>query len=315
MFKARRLAAFAAVGVLGVAGPASFVDAQEAPPGSATAVALEIKDILAIAKTDVEATGRGGTATANALEIGGAPLAEQTGGTQQGVGESHSALIDTGDTPLGRLQVTPWKAEVKNTEACREAYGEAALARLTLIDEQTLDVDVLQSSSRAQHCGLRSEGAGSSDGAVVNLGDGALSIILLHSDVATGAEGHSYAIGLNGQTLISDADAGGACNVELPGLLALGCLMVGGGEGGLVDATFASLDVGDGALLGTVVGGSASPGAAAVPEAPAPAPAELPTQGPDTDTLPRTGGPGGLLLLGGAAIAAALATRRRAATA
>jgi hypothetical protein len=292
----RRLAAFVGITTLSLGGTAAMVSAQEgtpAPSGTAEAVAAEITEILTIGHTKVEATSDSGTATANALELGGEPPGEEFGGTQEGVGMKEGALLDTGDTELGRLALTPWKAEVRDEESCRTAYGEAALARATVINEETAKVDVLQSSSRARHCDGESTGTSSSDGAVVNVGDGAIMLILLHSGVATGATGESYGVGLNGNNLLTDEQASGACGIEVPAVLALTCLTVGGGEGGLVDATFASVDVGDGSLVGTVSGAKASPGA----NAPAPAAGELPRTG-DAAELPRTGGTDLLLGMG-----------------
>jgi hypothetical protein len=307
----RRLVAFISVTTIGIASGSAVVGAQEstpAPPGTAEAVAADIAGILTIGHTTVEATTAGGTATANALELGGEPPAEQFGGTQEGLGSKEGALLDTGVTPLGRLAVTPWKAEVVSEEGCNKAYGEAALARAMLIDEDTLTVDVLQSSSRARHCGSESTGTSSSDGAVVNLGGGALTLILLHSGVATGATGESYAASINGDAILSDEQASGACGIEVPGVLGLQCLMVGGGAGGLVDATFASLDVGDGSLTATLSGAKAAPGAAAA--APPAAAGELPTAG-DEGSLPRTGGPDLLYGIGLMLAATGAELRRR----
>ena len=285
-------------GALALAVPGAAL-AQETPTttpageGSASAVAAEIEGVAAAGETEARAGQNDAESKANALALGGEPPSEQFGGSTKSNGDSDAsgALIDTEDTPLGRLQVTPWEAHTRSPSSangnCRTAQGRAAVARVTLIDKDTLDVNVLQSQSDARHCGLQSFGAASSDGATVALGgEGGLFLTLLHSDVATDDEGNTYLVSINDNEILNGEQTGGQCTLDIPGLLGLTCLAVGGGDG-TVFADVADLTLGDGALDATLVGATGSPdksGAPSVlPEAIEPAPA------PSDSTLARTG--------------------------
>jgi len=272
-----------------------------APPGTAEAVALEIEGIVAIARTAAEATTDPATtkATANALELGDSPLLD-LGGTQTGPGTNEGELLDTGDIGIGRLAVAPFKAAVEGNAALRKATAEAALLRLVLLSPDTLTVDLLQSFSQATHSGNQSTGEGSSDGAVITLlGPDGINLVLLHSEGSSLNGGSSFLIGLNDTQLISDEDLGNSLEVlDLPGLLTLGLIDVGGGAGtGLSEATGLDLNVLDNTLNALVsdVVATGSPLAA-------PAPTELPAGEPGGG-----GGGGGGLPRTGASILALLA--------
>lgn len=295
----RRGAAIAAlVGGLAVLSPVS-AGAQTtpivipAPPGTAEAIALEIEGVVAIARTQAEATPDPATsnATANAVELGDSPLLD-LGGTQNGPGTNQGELLDTGDIGIGRLAVAPFRAQVESLTDLRRATAEAALLRLVLLSPDTLTVDLLQSFSQATHSGNQSTGEGSSDGAVITLlGPDGIKLVLLHSEGSSLNGGSSFLIGLNDTELISDDDLGNSLDVlDLPGLLTLGLVDVGGGAGtGLSEATGLDLDVLDdtlNALVSDVVA-TGSPLAA-------PAPTELPATEPGSGGgggggLPRTG--------------------------
>jgi hypothetical protein len=309
---------------LALAAPGTAL-AQEAPTttpagdGSASAVAAEIEGVAAAGETEARAGQNDAEATANALSLGGEPPSEQFGGSTKSDGDSDASggLLDTGDTPLGRLQLTPWEAHTRSASAtngnCRTAQGRAAVARLTLIDKDTLDVNLLQSQSDARHCGLKSFGAASSDGATVALGgEGGLLLTLLHTDVATDDDGNTYLVSINDNEILTGEQAGGQCALEVPGLLGLTCLTVGGGEG-TVFADVASLTLGEGALDATLVGATGSPdksgGASVLPETIEPAPST------GDNGLARTGVEvAGLTLLGCAGIVIGELLRRRAAS-
>lgn len=280
--------------------------AVPAPPGTAEAVALEVEGLLGVAHTKAQADQVTGEATANALELGGRPLLGNTGGTQTGPGRTEGALLDTGDIGIGRVAVAPFAAQVETLVGQRRAQAEAALLRLVLLSPALLTIDLLQSFSEATHRDSTSTGSGSSDGAVVTLGgEGGLRIVLLHAEGDTTNGSSSFVVGLNGTELITNEDIGQTVKViDLPGLLTLGLVDVGGGAGtGAVSAVGANLQA-LGSVTGTVTGieATGSPVAAA-----APAPSELGAG----DTGSGTGGGGGLpttgaALLGITALAVAL---------
>ena len=307
---------------LAVPGAALAAD-QSTPAGdaSASAVAAQVDGIASAGETHARSGQNDAEATGNALTLGGAPPAKQFGGTTKSADDAddHDALVDTGDTPLGRAAVTPWETHTRkpssSTSNCRTAQGRAAIARVTLIDKKTLDVNVLQSQSDTKHCGLTSAGAGSSDGATVALGgDGGLLLTLLHSDAQSGQGGSTYLISINGNKIADDEQAGGNCAIEVPGLVGLTCLTVGGGAGS-VFSDVAHVTLGDGQFTGTLVGSSGTPAAgtaSVLPETIERAPS---SGGATGSALARTGAAvGAFAALGLAAIALGEVVRRRAAT-
>lgn len=328
MRKAIGLAAAISGVALVIPGTAAFADTTPAPDGVASAVAAQVGDLVAVGQTSAKAGTSEAEATANALSIGGAPPSKEFGGTTKSSDDSDASggLIDTGSTPLGRVQVTPWEAHTRKpaaaTNNCRTATGKAALARITLVDDKTGQVNVLQSQSDATHCGLTSTGASSGDGATVDLGgDGGLALVLLHSQADSANKGTTFLVSLNGNEIGSDDQAGGQCAISVPGLLGLTCLTVGGGQG-TVFADVAKLVVGDGALTGTVVGsdgkGTAAPAPAVLDtqidngNAAQAAPAPASDNGVFNGSLARTGGElGAMALLGAMLVALGETTRRR----
>src|SRR5437763_15226070 len=96
-----------AVALLGSAGVAfaDLVITVPAPVGQATATAANVAGVVGVANTASAATPTSGAASADALKIGNTTV---VGGNQIGVGTNSGKVIDTGSTPLGRLQVLPW---------------------------------------------------------------------------------------------------------------------------------------------------------------------------------------------------------------
>lgn len=204
-----------------------------APAGSSEAVAAQVGDIVKVGYTQATADQNKGEATATALAVGGKPLSDATGGTQKGAGHSKGGIYDSGDTPLGRLMVTPWEATVTQTTSKRTADSDAALLRLILIDSGTASVDVLRTRSHAEHNGMESKGSTSSDGAWANVGgkDG-LTVVLLHSETSSSAKGNSsYVASVNDNKILSSDDTGTSCAIAVPNVITLGCLNASGGKG------------------------------------------------------------------------------------
>ena len=108
---------------------------------------------------------------------------------------------------------------------------------------------VLEATSDAGYQGLSSNGAGSNNGVDINIGQGALVIILLHSDASSSNKGSAYVLGVNGtQLLSSDQTGGGGIPISVPGVVGIVLLQVGavGGNGSNGGAA------GNGAAVGTV---------------------------------------------------------------
>lgn len=217
-----------------------------APPGQSEAVAAKVGTVIAVGYTKATANSNSGEATANALELQGKPLSAGTGGTQKGKGKSSGATYDSKDTPLGRLMLTPWSAEVKEDSSGRSSESDAALLKLILINSGTASVQVLHTNSKARHNDDKSTANTSSDGARANVGgDRGLTVILLHSETSSDGKGNrSYVASVNGATIMSSDQAGKSCAINVPNVVTLGCLNASGGKGS------SSASVADGNLGG-----------------------------------------------------------------
>jgi hypothetical protein len=237
-------------------------DGTAPPPGSAEAYALLVDPLLAVGHTSATAGGSSSSATGNAVELGGEPLIDgTTGGTQTGPGSKHGALLDTGVTPLGQLEVTPWSAGVTSTSTGTTADGDAALLRLFVGDPTLLRAAVLQSHSHAESNSSGSSSSSSSDGAYVNAGDGSLEVRVLHAESSSKSGGSSYLVGINGNNIGTSDDANGSCAISVPDVASLSCLSASGGTAGTASQAGASVGdatIGSGQAGGTVAGTKAS---------------------------------------------------------
>ena len=245
------------------AGSGSDSTSTAAPAADTSATAVGVGDILAIGHTKAHADSTGGSATANALEVGGKPLIDgKTGGHQDGNGTAKGSLLDTGATPLGGLAVTPWTATASHTDTSSHSSSDAALLHAYLVDPKTADVWLFHSMSSADWNSSQATSQSSSDGAKVDLGDGALVVTLLHSETKSGDKGSSSLASINGNDIGSSDQANGSCVINLPSILKLTCLDASGGTGSngqlTSGADVGTVSVGNGQLTGVVSGAQAT---------------------------------------------------------
>ena len=294
---------------LALAPTAAHADLIPAPPAQASGVAVQVGSLLDVSRTDASAGSGAPTASASVLRLQGQPVLN-LGGSQSGDGETGGSLLDTAGALPARAQVAPWHAAAEGSRSpVRHARSSAAVARVDL--PSVVGASVLSSSSDATYTDQKSTGTAVSDGADVTMLD-ALRLNLLHSEVRTDGQGHSYLVGLNGTEIGTDAQLGASplCSLAAPGLLNLSCLTASGGAGsGMANV----LDVDP--LLGGVAGlnpvaaftaaSSSGVGSAAPVTEPAPvvngdettrgvtSPAPIETAGQNlgstTGRLPRTG--------------------------
>ena len=264
--KHRKLLAFTA-GAAAMVLPVGLAGAQTAettttpaPPGSSEAVALNLLDVLAIGRTQASANESSAEGTANAVQLGDEPLIDGvTGGSQAGPGTNEGSLFDSGDTPLGRVMVTPWGVTVEDDGTTRSSESDAALLKLILIDSGTASVNVLHTRSQASHTDQRSTGRTESDGVKANAGgDDGLTVTVLHSETSSEADGNSsYVLGVNDTRVLSSDQSGESCALSVPGVISLACLQAAGGPGSSsAAAAQASVDALGGAPLDVVAGTS-----------------------------------------------------------
>lgn len=288
----------AAVTVLGSAGVAfaDLVITVPAPVGQATAAAANVVGVLGVAKTASAATPTNGAASADALKIGNTTI---VGGNQIGVGTNSGKVIDTGSTPLGQLQVLPWKATVGSSSSGQSASSSAAAVRGTLINPDVANLDLLQSGTSATHTGMKSTGSAYSDAAVLNVGGvKGMTIKLLHSESNSSGAGITYLISFNDKPLVAVDQLGAhLCALGLPSILDVSCLAVAGGLGN-VSSQVLGLQIGGtkglvaNALQAAGAGGNAqvAPAAANTPAGPTVVQAARANRGAASSTaLARTG--------------------------
>jgi hypothetical protein len=303
-----------------------------APPSFATANAVN----AAIIDTCISCTSAGagsGSAKAKATAIrllGNNIQAGEGSGTSKNAG----ALIAIPANPLLFLAIANWE-ENTAAGATSTSHSRAALVDLVIGPDQkalggAISVAVLESTSDASYQGLSSTGAGSNNGVDLNIGNGALVIILLHSDASSANKGSAYVLGINGtQILSSDQTGAGGIPISVPGVIGLVLLQVGagGGNGANNGASAAVGTVSDllgqngqqlGVLTASAVGltGLAATPHAGIPPVTGTAPSAA-AAGAGGLKAPNTGaaiGLGGLLLLlsGGGLLAANLRRRQSA---
>ena len=203
-------------------------DGLIAPPGSATATALSLVDLVDVSTTGAQATPESSSAQATVLQVGGEPVLG-LGGAQSGPGSSDGALLDTGATLPAQVQVAPWEASAASSDTERSSRGSAAAARAQV--PEVLQVDVLESESQATHTDDKSTGAGTSNGVDLGLLD-FLRIVLFHSEVNSEGTGGSYLVGLNGTEIGSNEQLGQICSLLAHPLLSVSCLTATGGVAG-----------------------------------------------------------------------------------
>ena len=226
--------AMGVVAALSLSPTAAYADepttGTPAPKGTASSTVVKVGQILTISETEVEAGPDSGSARAGVIYINGQTVLG-TGGSQEGEGRKEGALLDTGDTPLGRLQVAPWEAEVTQSSTERTARGRAAALDLYVIDEDTVSVVVLESQSRASHTNGRSNGSASSDGAKVRVAGGLIDVTVLHAETSSENGSSTYLVKVNGTEIGTDEQLGSVCNLAVPNVATVGCLKAGGGTG------------------------------------------------------------------------------------
>lgn len=204
-----------------------------APAGSAEAYAAEVAGVVGISHTKASASGSGTSSTANSLELAGSPPATQFGGTQNGPGSNHNALLDTGPSSQLRLALTPWSVTNSESGGQNSASAVADLVLLDLGDQTTAEsasLRVLQSTSNANWNSSSSSGTATSDGAILIVGGpSGLDVDLLHSDASSSGTAHSYLLSVNGNQIGSSGQVNGQCALSIPPLVSLACLTASGG--------------------------------------------------------------------------------------
>ncbi|HZN14526.1 MAG TPA: hypothetical protein VFB78_09690 [Acidimicrobiales bacterium] len=205
-----------------------------APQALADGAAATVGNLVSVGQSGAGANSTNAGASATPLSVLGKPI---IGGAQAGNGQKTGALIDTGNTPLGRIQVLPYGVAASQTATKRQAGAQSAAARVDVLKPDFIHVDVLQSASSATHVGSLSRGQAVSDGVVVRLGGPEGTIIrILHSEADATGQGRTYLLAVGNNALIDNDVLDAACSLDLGPVLNVACMQVAGGVGGLTSS-------------------------------------------------------------------------------
>ena len=287
-----------------------------APASSASATGLRVGIIdTCISCTSAKAGPTGGSGTGTALRVLGTDIAAgQTTGA-----EDSGALIALPLDPVLSLAIADWEESVRHAGGGTQSHARTALVDLSVAGGQVATVTVLQSISDATYTPGVSTGHASNDGAIVNLGNGALVIVLLHSEAGSDGTAHAYVASINGNELLPSSSAG--IPITIPGVTTI-TLLQAGATGGTASALVAQasdtvlLGAGENLLgLGAQASGAKAPAAPVAAPAPASAPAPVAPVTGIEPSVPNTGAATAaglaLLLIGTGAAASAIGRRRR----
>lgn len=273
--------------------------ADIAPPGSSTATAARVADLIAVSQSSANADQTKTDAQATALSVQGKAV-PGTSGSQSGEGENQGALIDTGPQQAPRVRVAPWKARASGAKGSEKRTSSASAALVDVEIPDTVKVGLLTSEAAAEHTPTQSTGTSTSNAADISVGN-SLRLVLLHSEVQSNAKGNSYLVGLNGTKIGTQEQLNSVCTLDVTGVAALSCLTASGGTANGITTGAAEVLGVETALglnpasafstTGSMASGTIAPSilesvAAAVPAVEAPrAAAAVPPAG----ELPRTG--------------------------
>jgi hypothetical protein len=297
-----------------------------APAGAAEASVVRVNPLdTCIACTSAEAGNGTAHARATAVRLLGQNVSAGEGGTDSG------ALLALPANPLLALAVADWETAT-SAGATSTSHARSALVDLAVGPTDTsghtaangqgrggaITVAVLESTSDAGYQGLSSHGNGANNGVRLDVGNGALVIILLHSDASSSNAGNAYVIGINGAQLVSSDQTGqSGIPITIPGVVGVILLQVGatGGTGSAAVGTVNNLLGSSGQTAGLLTTAAAGlTGVQAGPNAgnpPATGTAAAAAPGLQAPVTGAAMGLGGLLLLAGGGGLLGICLRRR----
>jgi hypothetical protein len=302
-----------------------------APAGGGEAAALQVTPFnTCVSCTEVSAGPEGTSSRSTALRLLGHDLA---GGTTRNGSSEHDAVLALPSNPVLDVAVASWWTGTQ-TSGPPAAQSRAALVDLGVLpsgeDSTTgglVTVALLESFSDATYSGSTSGGYGASNGADIGLANGALVIILLHSQATSDHHGDAYVASVGGAQLLGNGEDSPGLPVAVPGVLGVTLFPVratGGGGSSAVGTVDPLLDVPGraAALLSSAAEGhlratASAAGAVAPPPvgcacgAAAAADPGGAVRVPSVGTSPPLHPAGLLLGLAGAAVGAASLRRRR----
>jgi hypothetical protein len=266
---------------------------------------------------------------AHALTVLGQDL---SAGSTSSNGSNSGNLIALPANGLLGLAIADWMNSAKAGANGSDASSRSALTDLNLGNGQIATIALLEAMSHAANGGSSASGDAANNGADISLLNGAVALILLHSDVAADGTQTAYVASLNGQQLLATHGNSGGLPITIPGVGTINILQSGanGGQPNTAIGTISDLlgTAGQAAGVMTAEGGPAASTAstgtgngggssAAAPHQPSTGAVHIPSAAGTGASTPNTGidlGLGGLALVaGGISVLAATARRRRSA--
>ena len=203
-----------------------------APAGSATASAVNIHPLdTCVACTNAQAQGGSSQASAQALRVLGQNLAA---GQSTSTGSQSGDLIALPANPLLSLAIGDWMTAAQASGGSSTSHARSALVDLGMGNGTVATVAVLEGISNASYTDTASHGDGTTNGVDVNVGNGALVIILLHSQASSEGTRNAYVVSINGAKLVA-SNQNGDIPITIPGVITIHLLQVGA-VGGVASA-------------------------------------------------------------------------------
>jgi hypothetical protein len=257
-----------------------------APASHATGNGLRLNPLDTCISCTTSTAGHGSsTGQSQALRLLGNDL---SAGQASSNGANAGSLLALPANPLLGLALADWMNNAQANGITSLAGARSALADLNVANGQVATLAVLEGQSAASYNGSSSMGDGATNGAMLNLLNGGLGVVLLHSESSSDGNQEVYLLSLNGDKLLSSDQGVGGIPINIPGVIDINLLQTGaaGGLGNAALGSIANLLGSDGPVAGVLSTDSA--GSAAV-TASAPIAAKAATSAPAIHSAAATG--------------------------
>lgn len=211
---------------------------SSAPNASASgdAVSIPLLDTC-ISCTSADAGPNSADGNATAIRILGHDVAA---GSASGNGSNSGDLLALPANPLLSLGIADWMASAAAGQSSSTASSRASLVDLALDGGQIATLAVLEAGSNASWTPAASDGNAYANGVHLTLGNGALVVILLHSDADSSGTPHAYIASINGTDLITSQETGQLPAITIPGVITINLLQTSA-NGGLAIGNVATV--------------------------------------------------------------------------
>ena len=209
-------------------------NSSQAPPGTSSANALSVPLLDTCVSCTNSSAGPDSSSTdsnATALRILGHDVSAGhiTGDNQSGSGN----LMALPPNPLIGLAIADWMAQTtRNGDGSSNSSSRAALVDLDLTNPMggppVATLAIFEAGSNASWSTNASSGNGFTNGVNLNLGNGALVVILLHSEShsSNGAQtAHTFVASINGNEILSNTQIPQKLVITVPGIITISLLI------------------------------------------------------------------------------------------